>query len=188
MNTTKVLPRRCKTTTKEFLCVDIRIMHRQGQLRPNAFTVITDEADHAEIQLVAQSDQITIRHGIRLLAGYRELARQTVKLDKTPCNYGGQRSWFRCPGCDRRVAALYGEKLANSTSVKNRRFKCRSCHNLVYPSQRETWSERMHRKAEKISRRMGGRWGDKPKGMHWRTYNRLADEAKHFRDLWLYGE
>ena len=132
MNTTKALPRRCKSSTKEFLCVDIRKMHRQGQLRSDASTVITDRAGHAETQLAAQTDQVTIRHGIRLLAGFRELARQTIKLDKTPCHYGGERSWFRCPGCDRRVAVLYGQKLENGASVKNRRFKCRRCHNFVY--------------------------------------------------------
>ena len=188
MNTIKALPRRCKSSTKEFLSVDIRKMHRQGQLRSDASTVITDGAGHAETQLVAQTDQVTIRHGIRLLAGFRELARQTVKLDKTPCHYGGERSWFRCPGCDTRVAVIYGQKLENGASVKNRRFKCRRCHNLVYPSQRETWSDRMYRKAENLWNRMDGRSGGKPKGMHWRTYNRLADEANHFRDLWLYGE
>ena len=188
MNSTKALPRRCKSSTKEFLCVDIRKMHRQGQLRSDASTVIADGAGHAEMQLMAQTDQVTIRHGIRLLGGFRELARQTVKLDKTPCNYGGERSWFRCPGCDGRVAVLYGQKLANGASVKNRRFKCRRCHKLIYPSQRETWSDRMYRKAEKLWSRMGGRSGGKPKGMHWRTYNRLADEANYFCDLWLYGE
>ncbi len=187
MITTKALSRKRKSSTKEFLCVDIRKMHRQGQLRSNASSVITDEA-HAEMQLVAQTDRVAIRHGIRFLAGFRELARQTVKLDNTPCNYGGERPWFRCPGCDTRVAILYGQKLANGASVKNRRFKCRRCHNLVYPSQRETWRSRMFTKAEKLWGRIGGRWGGKPKGMHWRTYNRLADEAMHFRDLWLYGE
>ena len=187
MNSTKALSRRRKSSTKEFLCVDIRKMHRQGQLRSDVSTVITDEA-HAEIQLMAQTDQVTIRHGVRLLAGFRELARQTVKLDKTPCHYGGERSWFRCPACDRRVAVLYGRKLANGASVKSRRFKCRRCHELIYPSQRETWRNRMFTKAEKLWGRMGGRSGGKPKGMHWRTYNRLADEAMHFRDLWLYGE
>ena len=83
---------------------------------------------------------------------------------------------------------MYAQKLANSVSVKNRRFKCRRCHNLVYPSERENWSDRMFRKAEKLWSRMGGRWGDKPKGMHWRTYNRLAEEARHHSDLWLYSE
>ena len=110
MNTIKALPRRCKSSTKEFLSVDIRKMHRQGQLRSDASTVITDGAGHAETQLVAQTDQVTIRHGIRLLAGFRELARQTVKLDKTPCHYGGERSWFRCSGCDTRVAVILRAK------------------------------------------------------------------------------
>lgn len=39
-----------------------------------------------------------------------EPMKYAVNLDKTPCNYGGHRTWFLCParGCGRRVAVLYG--------------------------------------------------------------------------------
>ena len=48
-----------------------------------------------------------------------------VKLLSTPCNYGGNRLWFECPQCRRRVGVLYGCKV----------FSCRYCKNLNYPAQ-----------------------------------------------------
>ncbi len=52
-----------------------------------------------------------------------------IGLEWTPCNYGGSRPWFMCPGegCGRRVAILYGPTLP---------LLCRLCRNLVYESQR----------------------------------------------------
>ena len=62
-------------------------------------------------------------------------------------------------------------------------FACRHCHNLAYDSQRENEHDRLAQKANKIRERLG--WeagilnghGWKPKGMHWKTFERL--EAQH---------
>jgi hypothetical protein len=50
-----------------------------------------------------------------------------VFLEKTPCNIGGFRYWFICPGdqCSKRVTKLY---------FLNKYFLCRHCHNLTYES------------------------------------------------------
>ncbi len=51
-----------------------------------------------------------------------------IRLAWTPCNYGGSRPWFLCPGegCGRRVAILYGPTLP---------LLCRLCRGLRYASQ-----------------------------------------------------
>jgi hypothetical protein len=62
-------------------------------------------------------------------------------------------------------------------------FACRKCHRLAYPSQREDLADRAARRADRLRARLGwpgsvlegAGWG-KPKGMHWRTYERLCDE------------
>jgi hypothetical protein len=98
-----------------------------------------------------------------------------VSLDKAPCNYGGHRTWFLCParGCGRRIAVLYGGKV----------FACRKCHDLVYMSQSEADWDRALRKADYIRDALGWKadaangWGDKPKGMHWSTFETLI--VKH---------
>ena len=61
-------------------------------------------------------------------------------------------------------------------------FACRKCHDLAYRSQREADDDRATRRADAIRRRLG--WmpgilngnGWKPKGMHWRTFERLQRE------------
>jgi len=112
--------------------------------------------------------------------------RYPVYLDTTPCHMGGERHWFLCParGCGRRVAVLYGGAI----------FACRHCYRLAYPSQREKPGDRAARRADRIRDKMGwpggilegGDWG-KPKGMHWRTYERLCREHDALSDRALVG-
>ncbi len=81
---------------------------------------------------------------------------------------------------DIRVAVLYGGGI----------FACRKCYQLAYPSQREDTGNRAARRAHRIRDRMGwpgsilegSGWG-KPKGMHWRTYERLCDEHDTLEDV-----
>lgn len=108
-----------------------------------------------------------------------------VYLEWTGLHFGGQRAWFRCPaqGCGRRVAILFGGLI----------FACRHCHKLVYACQREGDDDRAARRADTIRRRLG--WepgilngnGRKPKGMHWRTYERLTAEHDAHVNISLAG-
>jgi len=76
------------------------------------------------------------------------------------------------------VAILYGGIV----------FACRDCHRLAYDSQSEQQADRFARRAQKIRRRLGWRpdilnsGGDKPKGMHWRTFERLQGEHDAFAE------
>lgn len=97
----------------------------------------------------------------------------TVQLTQTACNYGGVRHWFRCEYCSRRVGVLY---------LSGGQCACRKCFKLAYKSERENSTSRLFRKADKIRCRLG--WGAgialpdgrKPKGMHWKTFNRMKTE------------
>ena len=94
---------------------------------------------------------------------------QTIRFDRTPCHYGGERLWFLCPRCPRRVLVVYGA---------GREFCCRHCYRLNYASQHERFGDRMQRKARRIRRRLKASDNlfegyQKPKGMHWRTFQRL---------------
>jgi hypothetical protein len=103
-----------------------------------------------------------------------------VRLEWTGYNLGGRRAWSLCPakGCGRRVALLY----IGGAGI----FACRHCYRLAYACQRETADDRAARRADSIRERLG--WqagilnvnGGKPKGMHWRTYERLKAEYGAF--------
>jgi hypothetical protein len=100
----------------------------------------------------------------------------SIGLERTPCHLGGERFWFHCPGrgCGRRVAKLY--------SV-GRYYVCRHCGNLAYESQNEDAASRALSRANRLRRKINPTsyladiFPDKPKGMHRRTYVRLAHAA-----------
>ena len=99
-----------------------------------------------------------------------------VRLVRTPCHYGGHRTWFLCParGCGRRVAILYAGNI----------FACRHCYGLAYHSQRVQGYQRALSHAQAIRVKLGGSgsladpFPSKPKGMHRSTYQRLRLEAE----------
>jgi hypothetical protein len=118
-------------------------------------------------------EQITLLYRHRSgLGGEWEDVQEPLSLSWTACNFGGERPWFVCPRaeCNRRVAILYGP---------GRYFLCRHCYDRVYESQRDNAIERALHKAQSIRERLGGSanmmepFPEKPKGMHWETYERL---------------
>jgi hypothetical protein len=62
-------------------------------------------------------------------------------------------------------------------------FACRHCHDLSYESQNETPTLRSIRRVRKIRMRLGTGFSfaepfpEKPRGMHWRTYQRMRAAA-----------
>jgi len=139
-----------KKETSDVQALDVRELQREGLLRPNR-------------------TRIAISHQTRSHGEEWETMKYSVRLEWTPCYFGGRRAWFLCPACGRRVAILYGNSV----------ITCRHCCNLAYACQRESVSERAMRRIDSIRVRLG--WGlgflngegSKPKGMHWRTFERL---------------
>ena len=95
--------------------------------------------------------------------------KQSWWLDWTDCNFGGIRPWFRCPYCSRRVGKLY---------IGNDGFACRHCYRLVNVSTRLDTMDRLWRKIDRLGARLHDEGDEyvKPKGMHWKTFERICDE------------
>jgi hypothetical protein len=168
-----------KTTTSECNSLDVRRLYRDGLLKPGtSFSSSWSRADRetGSIGGFVFRDQLILSYSHRSRQGAEwETVKEPVPLEWTPCNFGGERPWFVCPGvvngkrCGRRVAVLYGP---------GKYFLCRHCYDLRYESQREDKKDRALRRAQKIRIRLGGSanmmepFPERPKGIHWSTYDR----------------
>jgi hypothetical protein len=176
-----------KDTTADYRQLDIRRWQRQGRLVAGSFYLfwaggasikveVHDLAERFPALPPSRELLLVLEYTYRHAGGAPVDVRQPVFLEWTPCHYGGERPWFRCSadGCGRRVALLYGA---------GKYFACRRCCRLVYQSQREDEYQRHLTRANAIRRRLGGGsdalggFPPKPKGMHWRTYDRLLREC-----------
>ncbi len=165
-----------RDTTSEYRSIDVRRWQKDGLLTSNqsfGWQWSRDGETVASIQVHPKPNQVLLYYRHRSYGKDWKAESYPVRLDWTPCNYGGERPWFLCPanGCGRRVAILYG-----GGSI----FACRYCHKLAYDSQREGAGDRAARRANKIREKLGWQLGVlnvigwKPKGMHWNTFERLS--------------
>ncbi|MBK7463339.1 MAG: hypothetical protein IPJ50_11980 [Betaproteobacteria bacterium] len=163
-----------KRTTSSFLRLDIQTLKRDGMLTPGRTSRVywlRRGSEIASIKVRAEGSRVVIAYRSEIRNGEWQEKEYPVQIERTDCNLGGQRVWFWCPDCGRRVAVLYGREV----------FTCRHCRNLAYASQRETDNDRAIRRADNIREKLG--WGigianpegGKPKGMHWKTYWHLRD-------------
>lgn len=165
-----------KTLAEDCLNIDVRQLNRKGCLEPGQ-RLSWKWQNGSNITIATEPGAIELFYGISRNGLPREDVHTEIPLSWSSCNYGRERPWFICPGkgCGRRVAKLY---------LAGKYFLCRHCHELAYSSQREGKEFRSLNKARKIYRRLGvNNCNDlfitsKPKGMHWRTYQKLVDEAQ----------
>ncbi len=163
-----------RDTTADYKQLDVRRLQRGGFLE-RRFSFCWGWTRNGEavgiIKICPEDDRVVLDYSTRQRGGEWISHEYPVMLERTPCHYGGERVWFRCPvrGCGRRVAILYGGTI----------FACRHCHRLAYPCQHESPGDRADSRAWKIRERCGG-WGClldplfRRKGMHHRTFQKLA--------------
>jgi hypothetical protein len=151
--------------------LDIRRLHRKGRLvAGQSFWWSWSRGDEpcGSINVATSPDHLQLSYRWTPSNRDPQAMSYPVMIERTLCNYGGMRQWFRCPRCYRRCALLYG--VANSDG----RFGCRICMRLAYSSEAESQLDRLWRKQRKIEAHLIA--GEaRPKGMHWRTYERLIE-------------
>jgi hypothetical protein len=168
-----------RPTTSEYLRLDVRGLLRNRLLIPGAAGAISWSRGTEQFASVwvhcPDTSCVTLAYTRQDGSGWKQ-EKYSIRLEWTPCNYGGKRPWFRClgVGCGRRVAVLYGGGI----------FACRTCHGLTYDSQREAKYLRALHRAQAIRIKLGGSanlyelFPPKPKGMHRQTYLRLRAEER----------
>jgi hypothetical protein len=130
------------------------------------------------IGVCVESNQIMLSYHDHKVTGNPRIVSHPIYISWSSCQYGGQRPWFICPvlGCGRRVAILYHQYI----------FACRHCNQLAYPSQNETITDRLTRRADTIRKVLGWEPGIfngkalRPKGMHGRRFERLVQAHDHY--------
>jgi len=172
-----------RDTVEACRSIDVNRLHREGCLRAGrvgGWQWSRDGEKVASISLRAERDWLHLSYRYRIGAGAWEDVAENVRIVRVECHLGGTRPFFVCPGvvngiaCRRRVAKLHGP---------GRYFLCRHCYRLAHASQSEDALDRARRRASKIRLRLGENLGapapfpQKPKGMWWRTYRRLREQA-----------
>jgi hypothetical protein len=187
-----------KPTLDSLHALDIRYLRREGLLMPHGLRslhwsdVYTGERTATIDYRVSgltwdHADEVHLVYRVTPQGGEPRHHDYAVEVSWTRCHLGGERPWFHCPECGRRVAKLY---LAGDL------FLCRPCHGLTYESCNEhpVWGKatRAGDRAFAIRQLLGDETRDfafsarvppRPKGMHRKTYARLREEHERCADL-----
>ena len=180
--------RKPATTTKpypeHFISLDVRKLQRDQLLEPGqAFNLHKYECRFGRkrgiFSISTRKDLLEIEYISCNPKDYC-FPPQNVQIAWTPCHFGGYRPWFLCPSdqCGRRVAILYGPQP----------MLCRHCWRISYESQRENEIQRLRRRLRYIESIYSGlpgkpsvRVGERPKGMHHRTFQNLEQNRQCLR-------
>ncbi len=102
-------------------------------------------------------------------------------VEETKCNYGGTRHWFLCPNqeCKRRCKKLYIDLQGY--------FLCRKCLKLAYLTQNRSKLDRIIDKKWQLIHKLGSEScfildSQKPKGMHWKTFDGIKEQIVELDD------
>ncbi|GJL96830.1 MAG: hypothetical protein DHS20C06_06470 [Hyphobacterium sp.] len=177
-----------RNKVEECRSLDVNRLHREGCLAPGysgGWNWMRDGESIANISMHSNGLTLTLEFRVSQNGSEWKDICQPIRLDSTPCRFGGSRPWFICPGvgsgrrCGRRVAKLH----AGGTY-----FLCRHCYQLGYASQSEQEFDRLLRRANKLRTSLGGEPGTgaliarKPKGMHWKTYDARVAEIDQLEE------
>jgi len=134
----------------------VNSLSRKGCLNPGwrgRWQWTCDGERVAWIDLRAETGLLRLSYRVSISGGEWQDVKETVRIMRVPCPFGGTRPYFICAGmpngvaCGRRVVKLYGQ---------GRYFLCRHCYRLAHESQSEGSWRRSLRRANKIRQRLGG--------------------------------
>ncbi len=166
-----------RKVVEDYPDIDIRRWASQGLLNNQSFTTrwTTQLGDAGAISVDATPEKVILEYSIQRPLCEPQAVCESISLEYTPCNYGGERACFSCPRCHHRRAKLVmGPEGA----------KCRKCYDLPFRSQNFCALRRLESKREKIEARMSTR-------IRRTTRERLETEwivVKGEIDQLIYGE
>ena len=168
---------------EDYRPVDLTWLKRSGILDSRRWATISWSRGgevHSSIQVKREHTGVRFRYRTRNRGDEWQDVNELMPFAFTQTNFGGRRKWFECLSCGRNCRVLYGGTY----------YRCRTCWSLRYESQYEPAWVRPISKAQKIRERLGGSlslddpFPEKPKGMHWTTYNRLKRRDDFLTNRW----
>ena len=170
----------------EYHSIDLAWLRRKQLLNIGRWSTLTwsrggRQTGTIRIECLHGSVRLTYRHR-RPGDDWQDVS-EVVPFVESDTAFGGRRQWFQCLSCRKPCRILYG----------GTHFRCRCCHRLKYETQYEPPFARAATHALKIRERLGSKEGlaepfpDKPKGMHWRTYERLRRQESQLQHAWAVG-
>src|SRR5664280_3790578 len=164
--------------TDDMRALDARKIHRAGMQalgRSLTWRWTCNDQTTGAISINVEADRVRLSYRRQPEGGECESMNYAVRVDWTPCALGGRCVWWllvASGGCVLLSVAVGARRCCTAGACS----RVASATGLAYRSQRETDKDWATRKADTIRQRLG--WepgilngdGDKPKGLHWRTY------------------
>ncbi|MFY0609926.1 MAG: hypothetical protein JXQ99_00255 [Hyphomicrobiaceae bacterium] len=169
---------------EEFQSIDLSFLRKENALtngNRGQLTWSRRGEPFASIRYVVEPAGLRLIYRTRSRGSDWQDVNDLIPFEETPTQFGGLRRWFACPGCQKRCRIIYGGSY----------FRCRNCHGLKYESQYEDAVSRATSQRHKLRQRLGQSsslddpFPDKPKGMHWKTYQRLVERDEALGNIWI---
>jgi hypothetical protein len=174
-----------RPTVESALSLNLPRLFKTGWLKPGAWTsgtlrwsILSTGEETAsmgfEARLGEQEGYVRLHWtSTNWWSGEKRQCENRIALTTSSQPFGGRRWWFVCPCTGQLAARLHLPSGAYT-------FACRKAYWLAYRSQREAPRDRALSRAFALRRKLGddGGIGDyvaKPKGMHWRTFERAME-------------
>lgn len=126
--------------------IDIRVLNRQRGFKEGSWVHFGITRNHCDLTKISmRRDTQGVIHWQRQ-NGVIHSQIHCIEVVNTSCHFGGERTWFVCPGCCRTVAILY---------YLHREFSCRNCNDLNYLSQQATALDWKMARSDRLRSKLG---------------------------------
>ena len=95
-----------KMTTDSLVRIHVKTLKSNGCLKPGYAGELCLPGTNSKVQSIffrSEKSQLVLNYRSSSPNGQQSDEQMlVVRLDRQPCHYGGYRTWFRCPICQRR--------------------------------------------------------------------------------------
>ena len=169
-----------RPVVEDYLRLDILNFKKEGLLSPGTeFTMTCKKSGNVitTVSVAVKEESLSLQYYFK-----EKRHNQEIFFVRTPCHYGGLRTWFQCPLCGFKRNSLY--------LGTDGYWHCRKCHGLAYKIQRLNPHERHLYRAQTIRKKLLNvksegivDFPEKPFRMGFNKYHRIMDKVMTHQNL-----